>query len=90
MERVESASALLQIKDAANSRLSVSATEPTTFCFAGSMNVMTWRIISTVYQDQLHAWVIEDGDGIVGDGDVLDEFTVVWAQVASISPVPTS
>jgi hypothetical protein len=32
---------------------------------------MIWRIISTIYQDQLRAWVIEDGDGIIGDGDVL-------------------
>ena len=40
MERVESASALLQIKDAANSRFFVNALEPTTSCFSGSMNMM--------------------------------------------------
>jgi hypothetical protein len=54
------------------------------------MSVMNWKIISTVYQDKLRAWVIEDGDGIIGDGDVLDEFKAVWIHVASISRVLTS
>jgi hypothetical protein len=52
------------------------------------MSVMIWRIISTIYQDQLRAWVIEDGDCIIGDGDVLDEFKAVWIHVVSISPAP--
>jgi hypothetical protein len=45
------------------------------------MSMMIWRIISTIYQDQLRAGVIEDGDGIIGDGDVLDEFKAVWTHV---------
>jgi hypothetical protein len=45
------------------------------------MSVMNWRIISTVYPDQLRAWVIEDGDGIIMDGEVLDEFKAVWIHV---------